>query len=354
MSEGIPVDLGVRSCPTCERTTVWTRCPCGTHTQPTGTVATRGAPDRAGSGATALTRLHLGKVPVVKGVKGLTSPGKVPEPIEKGILRASHEISVYQDGTARFDLTDLPLTHFRPAEIGTASRPSPRASATRTTGPGRRSPTPSSWSSSRRRTSSSRASCGEYLARLAQFVDDELVRLYNLDPFYRATDPRTSSATSWSRSRPTLRAASPGRLIGFTDAEACFAHPVFHAAKRRNCDGDEDSVTLLLDALLNFSRCLLPGQPRGAHGQAARPHDPARGDRGRQGGAQRRRRGPLSRSRSTGPRPSDGRRRRSSPCSTWSGTASAPTAPSRATDSRTTPPGSRGAPSARRTGTVGR
>ncbi len=54
-----------------------------------------------------------------------------------------------------------------------------------------------------------------------------------------------------------------GRLIGFTDAEACFAHPVFHAAKRRNCDGDEDSVTLLLDALLNFSRSYLP-ESRGA------------------------------------------------------------------------------------------
>jgi len=54
-----------------------------------------------------------------------------------------------------------------------------------------------------------------------------------------------------------------GRLIGFTNAEACFAHPVFHAAKRRNCDGDEDSVTLLLDALLNFSRSYLP-ESRGA------------------------------------------------------------------------------------------
>jgi DNA polymerase II large subunit len=54
-----------------------------------------------------------------------------------------------------------------------------------------------------------------------------------------------------------------GRVIGYTDAEACFAHPVFHAAKRRNCDGDEDSVTLLMDGLLNFSRSYLP-ENRGA------------------------------------------------------------------------------------------
>ncbi|MCJ2512664.1 MAG: DNA polymerase II large subunit, partial [Candidatus Thermoplasmatota archaeon] len=37
-----------------------------------------------------------------------------------------------------------------------------------------------------------------------------------------------------------------------------YAHPYFHAAKRRNCDGDEDCVMLLLDGLLNFSRSFLP------------------------------------------------------------------------------------------------
>ena len=31
-----------------------------------------------------------------------------------------------------------------------------------------------------------------------------------------------------------------------------------HAAKGRNCDGDEDSVMLLLDGLLNFSEHFLP------------------------------------------------------------------------------------------------
>ena len=36
MREGVKVDLGVRSCPACGRSTVWTRCPCGAHTEPTG------------------------------------------------------------------------------------------------------------------------------------------------------------------------------------------------------------------------------------------------------------------------------------------------------------------------------
>ncbi|MBC8487931.1 MAG: DNA polymerase II large subunit, partial [Bacteroidetes bacterium] len=54
-----------------------------------------------------------------------------------------------------------------------------------------------------------------------------------------------------------------GRIIGFTKAHVCYAHPYYHAAKRRNCDGDEDSLMLLLDGLLNFSRSYLPGKRGG-------------------------------------------------------------------------------------------
>jgi DNA polymerase II large subunit len=261
MREGVPVDLGVRLCPKCARTTVWNRCTCGAHTEPDGRVASEALPI-ARLWSEAISRLHLARTPVVKGVKGLTSPGKVPEPIEKGILRASHQISVYQDGTARFDLTDLPLTHFRPSEIGTP------VETLRTLG------YTHDWSGAELADGEQLVellpqdlvvarSCGDYLTRLAQFVDDELLRLYNLDPFYRATRPADLVGAIVVALAPHTSGGVAGRLVGFTDAEACFAHPVFHAAKRRNCDGDEDSVTLLLDALLNFSRAYLP-ESRGA------------------------------------------------------------------------------------------
>jgi DNA polymerase II large subunit len=55
-----------------------------------------------------------------KGVLGLSSRDKTPEPLEKGILRAKHGINIFKDGTVRYDLTDLPLTHFRSDEIGTS------------------------------------------------------------------------------------------------------------------------------------------------------------------------------------------------------------------------------------------
>ena len=256
-SRALPTQLGIRECSRCHRTTVWCRCGCGAHTRATGQVTTQEIP-LAPLWEQAMDHLQLRRPPSnVKGVKGLLSSGKVPEPLEKGILRAAHGISVYQDGTARFDLTDLPLTHFRPREIGlsveaahTLGYVQDWAGVPLTDGDQLVELRPQDLIVSH--------SCGTYLTHLAQFVDDELVHLYGLEPFYRATRPEDLRGHLVAALAPHTSGAVTGRLIGFTAAEGCFAHPVFHAAKRRNCDGDEDSVTLLLDALLNFSRAYLP------------------------------------------------------------------------------------------------
>jgi DNA polymerase II large subunit len=49
-------------------------------------------------------------------------------------------------------------------------------------------------------------------------------------------------------------------VVGFTDRNVIYAHPVWHSAKRRDCDGDEDAIMLALDTLINFSRIYLPAQ----------------------------------------------------------------------------------------------
>ena len=54
---------------------------------------------------------------MLRGVKGLTNEDKTPEIIEKGILRAKYDFSIYKDGTIRFDGTNAPLTHIKPGEI---------------------------------------------------------------------------------------------------------------------------------------------------------------------------------------------------------------------------------------------
>jgi DNA polymerase II large subunit len=50
------------------------------------------------------------------------------------------------------------------------------------------------------------------------------------------------------------------RIVGFSATQVCFANPYWHSAKRRDCDGDGDSLLLLLDALLNFSLEYIPDQ----------------------------------------------------------------------------------------------
>lgn len=34
------------------------------------------------------------------------------------MIRAANKLFVFKDGTVRFDIIDMPLTHFRPREIG--------------------------------------------------------------------------------------------------------------------------------------------------------------------------------------------------------------------------------------------
>ncbi len=261
--QGAPVvvPLGVRACPACHRNSVWSRCGCGAHTVATGETVQRPFPI-AEIWGDALQRLRLARVPQVKGVKGLTSSGRTPEPIEKGILRAVHSVSVYQDGTARFDLMDLPLTHVRPREIGTPIERL-RALGYERDWTGAPLTSPDQLLELFPQDLVVARSCGKYLVQIAQFLDDELLHLYGLDPFYRARTADDLVGAIVAALAPHTSGAVAGRLIGFSDAEGCFAHPIFHAAKRRNCDGDEDSVTLLLDALLNFSRAYLP-ESRGA------------------------------------------------------------------------------------------
>ena len=50
-------------------------------------------------------RLGIDRLPAqVKCVKKLNSRDQTPEAIEKGILRAKHELPVFRDGTVRYDM----------------------------------------------------------------------------------------------------------------------------------------------------------------------------------------------------------------------------------------------------------
>ncbi|UPW01769.1 DNA polymerase II large subunit [Halorussus gelatinilyticus] len=198
----------------------------------------------------------------LKGVKGLSSSYKTPEPIEKGVLRAKHDVSAFKDGTVRYDMTDLPVTSVRPAELDVT------ADHFRSLGydedvhgdPLRHDDQLVELKVQDIVLSDGAA---EHLLQTADFVDDLLEQYYGLDPFYELDERDDLVGELVFGMAPHTSAAVVGRIVGFTSAAVGYAHPYFHAAKRRNCDGDEDCVMLLMDGLLNFSKEFLPDKRGG-------------------------------------------------------------------------------------------
>ena len=101
---------------------------------------------------------------------------------------------------------------------------------------------------------------GEYFIRTTQFIDELLKRVYNLPSYYNIKNNSALVGHLIMGLAPHTCVSILGRIIGFTNLSVCYAHPVWHSAKRRDCDGDEDSIMLALDILLNFSRRYLPAQ----------------------------------------------------------------------------------------------
>ncbi len=203
--------------------------------------------------------LGVGVPKMLKGVKGLTNGTKTPEIIEKGILRARHDLSMYKDGTIRFDATNAPLTHFRPAEIGVSVERLKQLGYTHdVTGAV---------------LSEENQSCelklqdivipekgAVYFLRIASFMDELLTKVYGRAPYYNAKQIADLVGHLVVGLAPHTCAGVLGRVIGFTRLNVCYAHPIWHSAKRRDCDGDEDALMLGLDTLINFSREYLPEQ----------------------------------------------------------------------------------------------
>jgi DNA polymerase II large subunit len=252
----IKVELGERQCPICGRKSFLSKCSCGSHTVSTGEADVQDL--HVGRVfQEALDRLQEKRPPEVKGVQGMISRNKTPEALEKGILRAKNEVFVFKDGTIRVDATDVPLTHFKPSEIGIDVAIARSLGYTKDSS-GKDLESPDQMLELKVQDIIVSNACVDYLIRTTRFVDDLLTRGYGLEPFYMAREKRDLVGHLVVGLAPHTSGGVLARIIGFTDAHAGYAHPFFHAAKRRNCDGDEDSIIILMDCLLNFSRAFLP------------------------------------------------------------------------------------------------
>ena len=201
---------------------------------------------------------------LIKGVKGTSNKDHIPEHFAKGILRAHHDIAVNKDGTTRYDMSEIPITHFKPREIGISLSKLKQLGYSKDIHgkeitdddqvvelkpqdiilPGGRDTLD--------------LPATDVLLNVAKFIDDLLAKLYGLEPYYKIEKPEDLIGHLVIGLAPHISAGTIGRIIGFSQTAGMLSHPLYHAAMRRDCDGDESCVMLLMDALLNFSRQYLP------------------------------------------------------------------------------------------------
>jgi len=206
--------------------------------------------------ANASAKVKEKPVAKLKGVIGMMNPNRFFEPLEKAILRGKHSIYVFKDGTTRFDATDAPVTHLRPAEIGTSIERLKELGYLHDY-LGNELKDINQIIELKPQDILISENGEKYMMHVANYLDDLLERFYGLERFYNVSKREDLVGHLIMGLAPHTSVSVLGRIIGFTKASVGYAHPYFHTAKRRNCDGDEDTVMLLLDALINFSKSYL-------------------------------------------------------------------------------------------------
>jgi DNA polymerase II large subunit len=191
-----------------------------------------------------------------KGVKELINQEKIAEPLEKGLIRQSLDLTVFKDGTVRFDATNSPLTHFKPSWIGTSieklkelgySHDSNKFPLTNN----------EQMLELRMQDIIIPYESAKYLVNVCKYIDIQLEKFYGKTAFYNVKNIDDLVGHLIIGLAPHTSVGIVGRIIGFAETNVCFATPIWHSAKRRDADGDADSIMLLMDSLLNFSRQFL-------------------------------------------------------------------------------------------------
>ncbi len=280
----LEVELVKRKCPSCKTVTFRVRCgECGEKTVIEGTcprcrrvlderfcpvckVAARSYEAQVLNLKNlvneACGKLNLPVPELVKGVKGLMNETKTPEVLEKGILRARYDLSVFKDGTIRFDATNAPLTHFKAKEIRVSIDRLKRLGYSHDSAVEPLT-NPDQICELKVQDVVIPLKCAEYFVRVAGFLDELLEKVYGLPPFYNVNGVKDLVGHLVVGLAPHTSVGILGRIVGFSPLDVCYAHPLWHSAKRRDCDGDEDALMLALDTVLNFSKAYLPAQTGG-------------------------------------------------------------------------------------------
>ena len=201
---------------------------------------------------------------LIKGVRGTSNQDHTPEHLVKGILRAQHKVYANKDGTTRYDMTEMPITHFKPKEIGVSVKKLQELGYTEDIH--HKDLVNEEQIIEIKPQDVILPDCDESLEdgakivlhNVAQFVDELLLKLYNKPAYYQLKNKDDLVGHLIVALSPHTSAGIVGRIIGFSKTQGFLTHPSFHSIMRRDCDGDEACVMLLMDMFLNFSRNFLP------------------------------------------------------------------------------------------------
>ena len=187
----------------------------------------------------------------------------------KGILRSKFSLNVNKDGTIRFDCTEMPLTHFKPMEIFVEVPTLIKLGYTHDI---HRNPLERDDQILELKPHDIVLPCcpespneraDDVFVRISQFMDSILTQFYKLPAYYSVQKKQDLVGQLAVCMAPHNCAGVIARIIGFSHTQGLLASPYMHAAMRRDCDGDEAAVMLLLDVLINFSKSFLPSHRGG-------------------------------------------------------------------------------------------
>ena len=178
---------------------------------------------------------------LIKGVRGTSSGGHNLENLSKGLLRAKYGLCVNKDGTVRYDMTEMPLSHFKPKEIEVSVERLKELGYVKDY-VGKElvddaqilelKPhdilVPCNVLSGDERGD-------DVFVSVSKFMDELLEKVYGLDKFYNVEKRGDLVGQLGVCMSPHNCAGVVCRIIGFTKVQGLMASPYLHAAMRRDC-----------------------------------------------------------------------------------------------------------------------
>ncbi len=213
----------------------------------------------------ALKRLDLHSyTELIKGVKGTSSEDHIVEHLSKGILRAKYGLYVNKDGTIRYDMTEMPISHIKSKEVGVSIERLKKLGYDKDVYGHelinddqilelkcQDIVVPCS-------PDTLDEKCDDVMFKITKFIDELLIKLYKTESFYNLKNKDDLIGQLVVGMSPHTSAGIVCRIIGFSKTQGLLAHPYLHSLMRRDADGDEACIMLLMDVLLNFSKKYLP------------------------------------------------------------------------------------------------